>query len=112
MSPFASRVSPGAPPGLGSPRPLAGGTPMRRMGLIAVAAALVAAPFAAGAALPQPIASAVANPARAADVKSDVRRKGPELLAFAEVKPGQKVYDLIPGAGYFTRLFSLTVGPS
>ncbi|MBL8554566.1 MAG: class I SAM-dependent methyltransferase [Phenylobacterium sp.] len=54
---------------------------------------------------------AAGNPARAADVAKDVQRKGPELVAFAEVKPGQKVVDLIPGAGYFTRLFSLTVGP-
>jgi len=28
-----------------------------------------------------------------------------------EVKPGQKVADLIPGGGYFTRLFSRVVGP-
>lgn len=61
-----------------------------------------------------PAASAPAvvdHPARAADVANDARRKGPELLTFAEAKPGQKVYDLIPGAGYFTRLFSLAVGP-
>lgn len=65
---------------------------------------------AAPAAAPAP--SVAAHPARAADVAKDATRKGPELLAFAEVKPGQKVYDLIPGAGYFTRLFSLTVGPA
>ena len=85
---------------------------MHRLTLAAFAAVLIGAPIAAGAALPQPIAAAAANPARAADTKSDARRKGPELLAFAEVKPGQKVYDLIPGGGYFTRLFSLAVGPS
>jgi predicted methyltransferase len=28
------------------------------------------------------------------------------------VKPGQRVYDLIPGGGYFTRLFALAVGPA
>ncbi|MCW5761098.1 MAG: class I SAM-dependent methyltransferase, partial [Phenylobacterium sp.] len=54
---------------------------------------------------------AASNPARAADVAKDAQRKGPELVAFAEVKPGQKVVELIPGAGYFTRLLSLTVGP-
>lgn len=85
---------------------------MHRLTLAAFAAALLAAPSAAAATLPQPIAAAAANPARETDARSDVRRKGPELLAFAEVKPGQKVYDLIPGSGYFTRLFSLTVGPS
>ena len=77
-----------------------------------LAAATLAAPVAALAALPQPLAAAAASPARAADAKLDARRKGPELLAFAEVKPGLKVYDLIPGGGYFTRLFSLAVGPS
>jgi len=85
---------------------------MRRLTLAAFAAVLIAAPIAAGAALPPPIAAVAANPARAADARLDARRKGPELLAFAEVKPGQKVYDLIPGGGYFTRLFSLAVGPS
>ena len=82
---------------------------MKRALLAAVLGAALAAPAAAFAALP---ASVVANPARAADVKNDARRKGPELAAFAEVKPGQRVYDLIPGGGYFTRLFSLAVGPS
>lgn len=59
---------------------------------------------------PAPAPNVAADPARAADVAKDATRKGPELVAFAEVKPGQKVYDLIPGSGYFTRLFSLTVG--
>ncbi|WP_293677080.1 methyltransferase [uncultured Phenylobacterium sp.] len=85
---------------------------MRHLTLAAFAAALLAAPLAAAATLPQPIAAAAASPARGTDARADFRRKGPELLAFAEVKPGQKVYDLIPGSGYFTRLFSLTVGPS
>jgi predicted methyltransferase len=57
-------------------------------------------------------ASVAGDPARAKDVALDARRKGPEIVAFAEVKPGQKVLDLIPGGGYFTRLFSLGVGPS
>ena len=85
---------------------------MRRLTLAACAAAAVAIPLTAVAALPRPIAAAAASPARADDAKLDTRRKGPELLAFAEVKVGQKVYDLIPGGGYFTRLFSLAVGPS
>ena len=77
-----------------------------------LAAAALAVPAGAFAAVPAPIAKVAANPARAADAKLDARRKGPELLAFSEVKPGQKVFDLIPGGGYFTRLFSLAVGPS
>lgn len=89
---------------------------MTRPMFAAVAAAVIVAPAMAPAtavaALPAPIAAAAANPARADDAKLDARRKGPELLAFAGVKPGQRVYDLIPGGGYFTRLFSLAVGPS
>ena len=89
---------------------------MNRLAFAALAACAITAPMtaplAATAALPRPIAAAAANPARANDAKLDARRKGPELLAFSDVKPGQKVYDLIPGGGYFTRLFSLAVGPS
>lgn len=85
---------------------------MNRLTLACVAATLIAAPAAARAAPPSPIAAVAASPARGGDAKLDARRKGPELLAFAEVKPGQKVYELIPGAGYFTRLLSLAVGPS
>ncbi|MES2096468.1 MAG: methyltransferase domain-containing protein [Pseudomonadota bacterium] len=61
--------------------------------------------------LPSYIARAAADPARAADVAIDARRHGPEILAFAGVRPGAKVLDLIPGGGYWTRLFSKIVGP-
>lgn len=33
-------------------------------------------------------------------------------MTFAEVRPGQKVLELIPGSGYFTRVFSAIVGPT
>ena len=33
------------------------------------------------------------------------------MLAFAGVKPGQTVVDMLPGGGYFTRLFADVVGP-
>ena len=56
--------------------------------------------------LPPGIAAAAADPARAADKALDARRHGPELMAFAHVKAGDKVLELIPGSGYFTRLFS------
>ena len=39
-----------------------------------------------------------------------VRKPGP-LIALAGVKPGDKVLDLIPGSGYWTRIFSKIVGP-
>jgi predicted methyltransferase len=64
----------------------------------------------AGATLPY-VRSAVADPARAADARADARRHPAELATFAEVKPGDTVVDLIPGGGYFTRIFSKIVGP-
>ena len=45
------------------------------------------------------------------DVQRDADRHPGEMLAFAGVKPGDKVADLIPGKGYFTRLFADVVGP-
>lgn len=48
----------------------------------------------------------------AAEVARDAARKPAEMVAFAGVKPGQTVADMIPGGGYFTRVFSLAVGPN
>jgi predicted methyltransferase len=42
---------------------------------------------------------------------ADARRKPAPLIALAGVKPGDKVLDLIPGSGYWTRIFSKLVGP-
>ena len=57
------------------------------------------------------IAAAVADPARPdADKARDADRKPAETLAFAGVKPGDKIADLLPGGGYFTRIFSKAVG--
>lgn len=69
---------------------------------------------AAGAqAAPANIAAAVADPARpAADTQRDADRKPAAMLEFAGVKSGATVVDLIPGGGYFTRLFSAAVGPN
>ena len=81
------------------------------VGLLASAALLLtAAPVAA--AVPANISAAVADAARAADdTKRDADRKPAEMLAFAGVKSGDKVADIIPGGGYFSRLFSAAVGP-
>ena len=66
----------------------------------------------AASAIPKDVTAAVADPARPdADRQADADRKPAESLAFAGVKPGQKVVDIIPGGGYFTRLFSAVVGP-
>jgi predicted methyltransferase len=58
------------------------------------------------------VVAAVADKGRPeADTKRDAERKPAETLEFAGVKPGQTVVDLIPGGGYFTRIFSKAVGP-
>ena len=63
-------------------------------------------------AIPQNIAAALSDPSRpAADMVRDADRHPGELLTFAGVRPGAKVADLIPGAGYFTRIFAKAVGP-
>jgi predicted methyltransferase len=61
--------------------------------------------------IPDYVAKAVADPARAQDANNDQRRKVAELVAFSEAKPGDRVLELIPGSGYFTRVFSKVVGP-
>jgi len=61
--------------------------------------------------LPAHIARAAADPARAAQAANDATRHGPEILAFAGVRPGAKVIDLIPGGGYWTQLLAKAVGP-
>jgi predicted methyltransferase len=77
------------------------------LALLAGSAALAAAPR-----LPANIAHAAADPARTDDAAKDATRHGPEIIALAGVKPGAKVIDLIPGGGYWTRLFAGAVGAS
>jgi predicted methyltransferase len=66
----------------------------------------------ADAAIPDYVKAAIADPARGDDAKADARRKPAELMAFTGVKPGDTVVDLIPGSGYFTRIFAKIVGPT
>jgi predicted methyltransferase len=66
--------------------------------------------IAANAQLPANIASAAADPARSKQAEQDAKRHGPEILAFAGVRPGAKVVDLIPGGGYWSLLFARSVG--
>jgi predicted methyltransferase len=62
-------------------------------------------------AVPAALTAAVAEKSRPdADRVRDADRKPAELLAFAGVKAGDKVADLLPGGGYFTRIFSKAVG--
>ena len=83
------------------------------LGLAAASACLA---LAAGAAITvahaaAPVAAALADPARPdTDRARDADRKSAEVLAFSEVKAGDKVADIFPGGGYYTRIFAAAVG--
>lgn len=58
-------------------------------------------------------ASALADPRRLeTEVARDPLRKPAEMLAFAQIRPGDVVADIRPEEGYFTRLFAPAVGES
>lgn len=77
--------------------------------LIAGAGHLAAAPPASSA---RAIARALADPGRAFQRGDDARRHPAELVGLSGVRSGQRVLDLIPGNGYWTRIFSKAVGPN
>ena len=78
--------------------------------LAALAVSAAGAALAAG--VPANITAALADKARPeADVKRDAQRHPGELLAFAGVKPGDKVADFMMGGGYFTDILAPAVGP-
>ena len=61
--------------------------------------------------IPKAVTAAVADAGRPdADKQRDANRKPAEVVAFAGLKSGDKVLDLLPGGGYFTRIFAKTVG--
>jgi len=61
--------------------------------------------------IPAYIAAALADGGRPdADKERDASRKPAQVLAFAGVKPGQQIAELLPGGGYFTRIMSKAVG--
>ena len=77
----------------------------------AMAVSLTAVTAMAAPAVPAYVTAAVADKGRVADRKDDERRHIAEVVAFSGVKSGAKVIDLIPGSGYFTKVFSKIVGP-
>ena len=79
-----------------------------------LAATLIGAPLAVAAATaPLAPAAVLADPARSETDKAlDANRKAAQMLTFIGVKPGDKVADIFPGGGYFTRIFSKAVGPA
>lgn len=88
---------------------------MRRILALAVGVVAltgVSAGMAAASKTPVYIAAAIADKNRPPeDAARDANRKPAAMLAFAGIKPGMVVVDLIPGKGYFTRIFSAAVGP-
>jgi predicted methyltransferase len=63
--------------------------------------------------VPPAVSAAVADAGRPQqDKDKDSGRKPAESVAFAGIKKGDKVADLLAGGGYFTRIFSKVVGDS
>lgn len=57
------------------------------------------------------IIGALADSRRPAEESArDTDRHAAETLAFARIEPGDKVADIFPGSGYWTRLFAVAVG--
>ena len=87
---------------------------MKRLCLLAVAALLtVTAASAAPPTHPLPsfVGLAIADKNRPEEDRAlDAQRKPVEVLRFSDIKPGDIVVDLMPGKGYYTRLFSRMVG--
>ena len=80
---------------------------------IALAGVLLASCGTMAAAQPAPeIAAAVADDRRPeADTARDALRKPAEIVDFAGVEPGDKVAEIAPGGGYYTRVLAASVGP-
>jgi predicted methyltransferase len=86
---------------------------MKPLPTISLAFVLAAAAVAGAAARTRgaDYAAILADPIRPeADRVRDADRKPAELVAFARVKPGDRVAELAPGGGYFTRILSGVVG--
>ncbi len=74
-------------------------------------AVALTAPASRAAKPPEFIAAAIADSHRPdGDKQRDENRKPAEVMAFTGVKPGDAVAELLPGAGYFTRILSKIVG--
>jgi predicted methyltransferase len=81
------------------------------LGTAVAIAMLTSAGGAVAASVPAGVTAAVSDASRPdADKQKDSGRKPAESVAFAGIKKGDKVADLLPGAGYYTRIFSKVVG--
>jgi predicted methyltransferase len=82
------------------------------MAVLASATLTMAASPAMAASPSAQIKAAVSDSSRPeADTKRDDLRKPAAMLAFAGIGPGKVVVDLLPGGGYFTRIFAKAVEP-
>lgn len=82
-----------------------------RLTIAAFASAVAISPLLAQS-VPAPLGAAVASSERPAeDSARDADRKPAEVMAFAGVRPGMRIVEMIPGGGYYTRLLTLAVGP-
>jgi predicted methyltransferase len=73
--------------------------------------AVVASTFLGG--LAWASSAAVSDPSRpAADTARDAARKPDDMLTLSGMKAGDTVLELLPGGGYFTRIFSKQIGPT
>lgn len=89
---------------------------MKYLYALAVTGFYLAAAPAIADTLPNYISAAIADSHRpSTETSRDTQRHPGELIAFAGIKPGMTVVDLLPGVaggGYFTRIFSAVVGSS
>ena len=82
------------------------------LGMAALSVIALAGPANTADSIPAYIMAAVSDPARPpGDIARDISRHPAELMAFAGIKPGMKVADFIPFAGYHTRILAKLVGP-
>jgi predicted methyltransferase len=62
--------------------------------------------------VPAAVVAAISDPRRPAEqIQLDAARKPALVIAFADVKSGDRVADFMPGNAYFTRILSDVVGP-
>ena len=85
---------------------------MRKIQWLLALAATAVLGGAALAAVPAYVTKAISDPGRpASDTMQDEERHVADVVVFSQIKPGTKVVDLMPGTGYYTRIWSKIVGP-
>ncbi len=61
--------------------------------------------------VPAFVSAAISDAGRSAEEKeADAIRQPADTISFSTMKPGDKVADVLPGRGYYTRIFSNVVG--